>query len=75
MYERSIFGRLAAHRRNVLLLGPRQVGKSTLLAALKPDLAINLASLATFKDYVSQPERLERELLAVAVVGTHGARR
>jgi predicted AAA+ superfamily ATPase len=50
VYERAIFGRLAAHRRNVLLLGPRQVGKSTLLAALKPDLAINLASLATFKD-------------------------
>jgi uncharacterized protein len=64
VYERSLFERLAAHRRNVLLLGPRQVGKSTLLAALKPDLAVNLASLATFKDYVSQPERLERELLA-----------
>lgn len=64
MYERYLFERLAAHRRNVLLLGPRQVGKSTLLAALKPDFAVNLASLATFKDYVSQPERLERELLA-----------
>ena len=56
--------RLAAHRQHVLLLGPRQVGKSTLLQALDPDLVLNLASLATFRDYVAQPERLERELLA-----------
>jgi predicted AAA+ superfamily ATPase len=55
---------LAAHRQHLLLLGPRQVGKSTLLQALDPDLVLNLASLATFRDYVAQPERLERELLA-----------
>jgi predicted AAA+ superfamily ATPase len=47
-----------------LLLGPRQVGKSTLLAQLQPDLTINLAQLSAFRDYVSQPERLEHELLA-----------
>jgi predicted AAA+ superfamily ATPase len=40
------------------------VGKSTLLATLQPDLTINLAQLSTFRDYVSQPERLERELQA-----------
>src|SRR5439155_329013 len=38
------------------------VGKSTLLASLEPDLTINLASPATFRDYVAQPERLEAEL-------------
>ena len=48
----------------MLLLGPRQTGKSTLLGSLAPDLTINLASLATFHEYVAQPERLERELLA-----------
>ena len=50
----------------MLLLGPRQTGKSTLLGSLEPDLTINLASLATFREYVAQPERLERELLAAS---------
>jgi predicted AAA+ superfamily ATPase len=48
----------------VLLLGPRQVGKSTLLQALAPDLSLNLASPTTFREYVSRPERLEQELKA-----------
>jgi len=64
VYERVLRPRLASHRRNVLLLGPRQVGKSTFLGALGPDLVINLASLSAFREYVSEPERLERELLA-----------
>ncbi len=64
MYERVLLPTLARGRRNVLLLGPRQVGKSTLLSSLEPDLTINLASPATFRDYVTQPERLELELRA-----------
>jgi predicted AAA+ superfamily ATPase len=31
---------------------------------LEPDLTINLASLGTFREYVTQPERLEAELAA-----------
>jgi len=46
------------------VLGARQVGKSTLLSSLEPDLSLNLASLATFRELVAEPERLERELLA-----------
>lgn len=57
---------IATSRRSILLLGPRQVGKSTLLASLEPDLTINLAHPATFRDYVTEPERLERELAALA---------
>jgi predicted AAA+ superfamily ATPase len=64
MYERLLARRLERHTRNVLLLGPRQVGKSTLLNALKPDIVINLASLASFRQYVTEPGRLERELRA-----------
>jgi predicted AAA+ superfamily ATPase len=64
VYERLLEGRLRHDRRHVLLLGPRQVGKSTLLASLEPDVTLNLASLATFREFVAQPERLERELLA-----------
>jgi hypothetical protein len=64
MYERALSARLRRDRHHVLLLGPRQVGKSTLLGSLEPDVTLNLASPATFREFVTAPERLERELLA-----------
>lgn len=64
-YPRAIQRLLETGKRSVLLLGPRQVGKSTLLATLKPDWSLDLASAATYRDYVRQPERLEAELAAV----------
>jgi len=64
VYERALAPHLLRSRRSLLLLGPRQVGKSTLLASLKPDVTVNLAHPATYRDYVAQPERLERELAA-----------
>lgn len=57
---------LRASQRSALILGPRQVGKSTLLASLAPDVTLNLASPSTFRDYIGHPERLERELAAVS---------
>lgn len=64
MYERLLNRRLAGSRASLLVLGPRQVGKSTLLRGLDPDLVIDLASPQVFRDYVSRPERLEAELRA-----------
>jgi predicted AAA+ superfamily ATPase len=64
MFERLLQRTLAASRRSVLLLGPRQVGKSTLLAGLKPELTLSFASPATFRLYAAHPERLEAELRA-----------
>ena len=48
MFERALKSRLEKVTRSVLILGPRQVGKPTLLASLKPDLTVNLASAAAF---------------------------
>jgi len=62
MFDRCLLPHLQHGRRSVLLLGPRQVGKSTLLRGLRPDWTIDLASPATFRDYVAHPERLEAEL-------------
>ena len=62
MYERSLARLLGRTGRNALVLGPRQVGKSTLLASLRPDSTLNFASPRVFRDYVGHPERLEREL-------------
>lgn len=64
MYERVLRRALTKGRRSILLLGPRQVGKSTLLRSLDPDLLINLASPAVFRDYATHPDRLESELRA-----------
>ena len=65
MYTRALEGFLRDSRRSLLLLGPWQVGKSTLLASLGADLTVNLAHPATFREYVAQPERLERELASL----------
>lgn len=65
MYERYLGPIIRKSPKNILLLGPRQVGKSTLLASLKPDITINLARPSTFRDYVTHPERLEAELNAL----------
>ena len=63
MYPRLLAPVLqAADRRSALVLGPRQVGKSTLLTSIGPDLSLNLASPRAFRDFVTRPERLEREL-------------
>ena len=64
MFDRLVTPLLRQGSRSVLLLGPRQVGKSTLLASLGPDLTVNLASPTDFRAYVKEPERLERELRA-----------
>jgi predicted AAA+ superfamily ATPase len=67
MFERVLGRQLMREgKRSVLVLGPRQVGKTTLLASLKPDLALNLASPAAFRDYATHPERLEHELRGAA---------
>ncbi len=62
MFERLLTPKLADRRRSVLLLGPRQVGKSTLLRSLSPDFSINLARPRTYRDYVARPEKLADEL-------------
>jgi predicted AAA+ superfamily ATPase len=41
MVARFLTSRLVKTKKSVLLLGPRQVGKSTLLESLSPDLIVN----------------------------------
>lgn len=47
---------------SILLIGPRQVGKSTLMKGLSPDLTINLANESTFLEFASDPGALEARL-------------
>ena len=65
MYERLLADRIERfEKKSVLVLGPRQVGKSTLLRSMNPDIAIDLSSPEAYRRYVGHPERLERELRA-----------
>ena len=50
--------------KSVLLLGPRQTGKSTLIHSLQPDLAINLANESEFLSFARNPHELIHRLEA-----------
>lgn len=53
-------------KKSVLLLGPRQVGKSTLIQTLKPDLKINLAEEIVYRDHLRDPDLIKRQVLGLA---------
>jgi len=66
MLTRLLTRALRSDDRSVLLLGPRQVGKSTLIATLAADVTLNLAREATFLELASNPSALEERLSARA---------
>lgn len=63
-YKRQISQTIESTRSSVLLLGPRQTGKSTLIKTLEPDLTINLSHEKTFLEFSSQSELLEQLILS-----------
>ncbi len=66
MFSRRLDSILAKSTHNILLLGPRQAGKSTLICGLHPQLTINLARESTFLELASNPHALEERLAARA---------
>lgn len=54
--------RLSTSSKSILLLGPRQVGKSTLIESLKPELTVNLAQQSEFLAFTSNPSELEERI-------------
>lgn len=65
MLVRWLAGLLSKSSKSVLLLGPRQTGKSTLIASLNPDLTINLAEERTFLQFSRNPSELQERLADV----------
>jgi predicted AAA+ superfamily ATPase len=63
--DRIVGTRLAKTRTSVLLLGPRQVGKSTLCERLEPTRTINLADERELLRYAKDPSTLRDELRAL----------
>ena len=58
MIERTITKAIRNSKKSILLLGPRQVGKSTLIKDLNPDLKINLSLQSEFIEFASDPDRI-----------------
>jgi uncharacterized protein len=59
------FKKALDRKKSILLLGPRQTGKTTLVKNLNADLYINLARPATRQIYEKDPGRLTREVEAM----------
>ncbi len=58
MYERHLLKKLQKSKKSVLLLGPRQTGKSTLLKSIDVDLKINLALETEYIRFLRNPNLL-----------------
>lgn len=59
-YFRQLSKIIENTKASVLLIGPRQTGKSTLINSLSPDLMINLSQETVFLSFSSQPNLLEQ---------------
>lgn len=64
MRDRLISDRVGRSKKNILLLGPRQVGKSTLCRSLAPLRIIDLADEQVFLSHAKDAGLLKRELAA-----------
>lgn len=64
MIARALGQKLQQSPKSILLLGPRQVGKSTLIESLNPDLSINLSDESTFIAFKGNPNELIERLEA-----------
>jgi len=64
MIARILEPKLRLAKKSVLLLGPRQVGKSTLMKKLSPDLAINLIRKQEYLAFSQNPGELEARIRA-----------
>ncbi|MBN2573096.1 MAG: AAA family ATPase, partial [Deltaproteobacteria bacterium] len=62
--KRSLRRILADSPKSVLLLGPRQTGKSTLMLGLGPDLVVDLARETELLAFAANPGELEQRIAA-----------
>lgn len=62
MIKRLLLPQLRSSTKSILLLGPRQTGKSTLMKQLNPEVSINLADQAVFTRFLSDPGLLRRTI-------------
>ncbi|MGZ3782754.1 MAG: ATP-binding protein [Pseudobdellovibrionaceae bacterium] len=64
MYNRILSKAISKSSKSVLLLGPRQTGKSTLIKSLKPELIINLADEQEYFTFQTNLDELSSRINA-----------
>src|SRR3989338_11145868 len=64
LITRPLATTLQRSKKSVLVLGPRQTGKSTLMQSLQPNLAVNLGLESTFLEFARNPDELPQRLSA-----------
>lgn len=69
MRDRQLAKRIAGSGKSILLLGPRQVGKSTLCRRLDPTLIVDLADEQNYLSHAKDAGLLKRELRALRSPG------
>lgn len=62
MIDRIITPLIKKSPKSILLLGPRQVGKTTLVKSLKPQITVQLADESEFFSFTSNPSELRTRL-------------
>ena len=62
LIQRMLSKKLQMFNKSVLLIGPRQTGKSTLISMLKPDITINLADQQTYVEFLRDPGLLKARI-------------
>lgn len=60
--KRTLFSIISQLDKSVLLLGPRQTGKTTLIHSLQPELSINLADEYVFQQFLLNPNELRERI-------------
>jgi uncharacterized protein len=64
LIKRQLSNLIKKSKKSILLLGPRQTGKSTLIRSFQPDLDINLARETEYIKFARNPAELEQRLSA-----------
>lgn len=67
MYTRILSAKIKKSSKSCLLLGPRQVGKSTLIKRLQPEITINLADESEYFLFQHNNLELESRLLSKSI--------
>lgn len=62
MIKRTLGDTLSKSKKSILLLGPRQSGKSTLIQMLNPALSINLSVEKTYLEFLRNNNELEEQI-------------
>lgn len=64
MLKRQVEDLIKKSKKSILLLGPRQTGKSTLIKKIQPELIVNLALESEFLSFAKNPNELVERLSA-----------